>query len=135
MTNEQRERILASYRQCIYSYKRVARELGLTRDQVQQVIVTTANQRRRKQMTSFESNDYRVKKANSAYWDNACIESFFGHLKAELGITHQKKVLNHSEMEQKIKDYIEYYRTKRIQARLAYRTPQEVLLEYQAAPM
>ena len=23
-------------------------------------------------------------------WDNVCIESFFGHLKAELGITHQK---------------------------------------------
>ena len=86
-------------------------------------------------MTSFESNDYRVKKANSVYWDNACIESFFGHLKAELGITHQKKMLNYSEMEQKIKDYIEYYRTKRIQARLAYRIPQEVLLEYQAAPM
>lgn len=65
-------------------------------------------------------------------WDNACIESFFGHLKAELGITHQKKLLSYAEMEQKIRDYIEYYRTKRVQARLAYRTPQEVLLEYQA---
>lgn len=65
-------------------------------------------------------------------WDNACIESFFGHLKAELGITHQKKLLSYTEMEQKIRDYIEYYRTKRVQARLAYRTPQEVLLEYQA---
>ena len=57
-------------------------------------------------------------------WDNACIESFFGHLKAELGITHQKKLLSYAEMEQKIRDYIEYYRTKRVQARLAYRTPQ-----------
>lgn len=69
ITNEQRERILATYRQWIYGYKRLARELGLTRDQVRQVIVTTANQRRRKQMTSFEPNDYRVKKANSAYED------------------------------------------------------------------
>lgn len=67
-------------------------------------------------------------------WDNACAESFFGHLKAELGITHQKKVLSYGETEQKIKDYITYYRTKRVQARLAYRTPQEVLLEYQAGP-
>lgn len=65
-------------------------------------------------------------------WDNACAESFFGHLKAELGITHQKKVLSYTEMEQKIRDYITYYRTKRVQARLAYRTPQEVLLEYKA---
>lgn len=69
ITNEQRERILATYRQWIYGYKRLARELGLTRDQVRQVIVTTANQRRRKQMTSFDPNDYRVKKANSAYED------------------------------------------------------------------
>ena len=69
ITNEQRERILATYRQWFYGYKRLARELGLTRDQVRQVIVTTANQRRRKQMTSFEPNDYRVKKANSAYED------------------------------------------------------------------
>ena len=66
-------------------------------------------------------------------WDNACAESFFGHLKAELGITHQKKVLSYTEMEQRIRDYIAYYRTKRVQARLAYRIPQEVLLEYQAA--
>jgi transposase InsO family protein len=66
-------------------------------------------------------------------WDNACAESFFGHLKAELGITHQKKVLSYTEMERKIKDYIEYYRTKRVQARLAYRTPHEAMLDYQAA--
>lgn len=69
ITNEQRERILATYRPWIYGYKRIARELGLTRDQVRQVVVTTANQRWRKQMTSFEPNDYRVKKANSAYED------------------------------------------------------------------
>lgn len=65
-------------------------------------------------------------------WDNACAESFFGHLKAELGITHQKKVLSYAEMERIIKDYTAYYRTKRIQACLKYRTPQEVMLEYQA---
>ena len=60
-------------------------------------------------------------------------ESFFGHLNAELGITHQKKVLSYTEIEQRVRDYIAYCRTKRVQARLAYRAPQEVLLEYQAA--
>lgn len=69
ITNEQRERILTTYRQWIYGYKRLARELGLTRDQVRQVIVSTTKQRRRKQMTAFNPNDYQVKKANSAYED------------------------------------------------------------------
>ena len=66
-------------------------------------------------------------------WDNACAESFFSHLKSELGITHQKKLLSYGEMERKIKEYIKYYRTKRIQSGLGYRTPQEVMVEYQAA--
>lgn len=64
-------------------------------------------------------------------WDNACAENFFSHLKAELGITHQKKLISHAEMKAKIENYIEYYRTKRIQANLGYRTPQEVLIDYQ----
>jgi len=66
-------------------------------------------------------------------WDNACIESFFGHLKAELGITHQKTTWSYEVTENKIKEYVEYYRTKRIQARLDYRTPQQVLLDYQSS--
>ncbi len=63
--------------------------------------------------------------------DNVRCESIWARM--ELGITHQKKVLSYTEMELKIRDHIAYYRTKRIQARLAYRAPQEVLLEYQAA--
>lgn len=66
-------------------------------------------------------------------WDNACAENFFSHLKAELEITHQKKLLSHEEMKAKIVNYINYYRTKRIQANLGYRTPQEVLIDYQKA--
>lgn len=69
ITNEQRERILAICRPWIYGYGGIVRELGIARDQVRQVVVTTANQRRRKQMASFEPNDYRVKKAHSAYKD------------------------------------------------------------------
>ena len=64
-------------------------------------------------------------------WDNACAENFFSHLKAELGITHQKKLISRAEMTAKIELYIEYYRTKRVQKRLGYRTPQEVFLDYQ----
>ena len=66
-------------------------------------------------------------------WDNACVESFFGHLKAELGITHQKTMWSYEVAEKMIEEYVEYYRTKRIQARLGYRTPQQVLLDYQAS--
>lgn len=69
ITDEQRERILAICRPWIYGYGGTVRELGIARDQVRQVVVTTAHQRRRKQMASFEPNDYRVKKANSAYKD------------------------------------------------------------------
>ena len=69
INNEQRERILTTYRQWVYGYKKLARELGLTRDQVRQVILTATKQRRRKQMSSFSTNDNRVKKANSAYED------------------------------------------------------------------
>lgn len=66
-------------------------------------------------------------------WDNACVESFFGHLKAELGITHQKTTWSYEVAKKTIEEYVEYYRTKRIQARLGYRTPQQVLLDYQAS--
>ena len=69
INDEQRERILATYRPWIYGYKRLARELGLTRDQVRHVILMTGKKRRRKQMTSFDPNDSQVKKANSVYED------------------------------------------------------------------
>ena len=69
INNEQRERILTTYRQWVYGYRKLARELGLTRDQVRQVILTATKQRRRKQMSSFSTNDNRVKKPNSAYED------------------------------------------------------------------
>ena len=69
INNEQKERILTTYRQWVYGYKKLARELGLTRNQVRQVILTATKQRRRKQMSSFSTNDNRVKKPNSAYED------------------------------------------------------------------
>ena len=69
ISNEQRERILATYRQWVYGYKKIARELGLTRNQVRQVILTATKQRQQKQMTSFSPKDSSVMKTNSAYED------------------------------------------------------------------
>ena len=56
-----------------------------------------------------------------------------GILKTQALLAKKGKVLGYAEMERKIKDYIEYYRTKRVQASIAYRTPHEVMLDYQAA--
>ena len=69
INNQLRERILATYCPWVYGYKRIARVLGLTRDQVRQVILTATKQRQQNQMTSFCPNDSQVKKANSAYED------------------------------------------------------------------
>jgi hypothetical protein len=53
----------------VYGYKRTAQALGLTRDQVQQVILTATKHRSGNQMTSFNPNDSRVKSAKSVYED------------------------------------------------------------------
>lgn len=69
INKELRERILAIYCPWVYGYKRTARALGLTRDQVRQVILTATKQKVGNQMKSFNPNDSRVKKANSVYED------------------------------------------------------------------
>ena len=69
INNELRERILATYCPWVYGYKRTAQALGLTRDQVRQVILTATKHRSGNQMTSFNPNDSRVKSAKSVYED------------------------------------------------------------------
>jgi putative transposase len=55
--------------------------------------------------------------------DNACIESFFSHLKTEkLYITQCK---SESEIHQAVEDYIYYYNYQRFQAKLKQRAPIE----------
>lgn len=46
-------------------------------------------------------------------WDNACIENFFRHLKAEMPFFSSPQTLE--EIKQSISNYIHYYNTKRIQ--------------------
>lgn len=46
-------------------------------------------------------------------WDNACIENFFRHLKAEMPFFSSPQTLE--EVKQSISSYIYYYNTKRIQ--------------------
>ena len=46
-------------------------------------------------------------------WDNACIENFFRHLKAERPFFSSPQTLE--EVKQFISKYINYYNTKRIQ--------------------
>lgn len=46
-------------------------------------------------------------------WDNACIENFFRHLKAEMPFFSSPQTLE--EVKQSISNYINYYNTKRIQ--------------------
>lgn len=69
INNEQRERILATYRQWVYGYKKIARELGLTRNQVRHVIISATRKRQQNPMTSFNPNDSRLKHASSVYED------------------------------------------------------------------
>lgn len=46
-------------------------------------------------------------------WDNACIENFFRHLKAEMPFFSSPQTLE--EVKQSLSNYIHYYNTKRIQ--------------------
>ncbi|MGL6009247.1 MAG: IS3 family transposase, partial [Culicoidibacterales bacterium] len=49
-------------------------------------------------------------------WDNACIENFFRHLKAEMPLFSSPQTF--SEVQQSLSDYIQYFNTKRIQSKL-----------------
>ena len=64
ISKEQMEKILTNYRPWIYGYKRLARELGLTRDQVRQVVLTATKSMRRKQMTSSAPKSVNLNETN-----------------------------------------------------------------------
>lgn len=55
--------------------------------------------------------------------DNACIESFFSHLKTEKLYLHQCK--SEAEIHQAVEDYIYFYNYQRFQAKLKQRAPIE----------
>ena len=67
--------------------------------------------------------------------DNASIESFFGHMKSEtfyrlnpserLGLTREKA-------KKIVEAYIRWYNEERIQHSLGYRSPEEVILSFDA---
>ncbi len=60
--------------------------------------------------------------------DNGHMESFFATLKKEE--LYRKTYFSPEEFFQSIKEYIEYYNNSRLHSRLNYRTPKEVLDEY-----
>lgn len=61
--------------------------------------------------------------------DNACIESFFGHLKSES--IYLDPPDNYDDLKLAIKDYIEYYNNDRIQIGLNKMTPIEYRRHYE----
>ena len=63
------------------------------------------------------------------YLDNACIESFFGHLKIESIYLNTPK--NYDELKIMIKDYIDYYNNERIRLGLNKMTPNEYRRHYE----
>jgi len=58
-------------------------------------------------------------------WDNACAESFFATIKAEL--VNRRRWPTRIELREAVFDYIEsFYNTRRVHSSLAYRTPAEI---------
>ena len=65
-------------------------------------------------------------------WDNAAAESFFAALKNEM--YHRQAFPSHAHARFAVADYIEvFYNRQRLHSTLGYRTPFEVLTEYQTA--
>ena len=63
-------------------------------------------------------------------WDNAPQESFFGHMKDEIG--HKvDKISSFEELKAIIDDYMDYYNKDRYQEQLAYLSPNQYLEYYQ----
>lgn len=62
--------------------------------------------------------------------DNAVMEKFFGHLKAEM--FYRKRYETLEELEKNIAVYITYWNTRRIKLRLRGFSPVEYRAEYQA---
>lgn len=61
-------------------------------------------------------------------WDNAPQESFFGHMKDEIG--NLKNVENLEELKEIVDDYMNYYNTERYQYELAKLSPNEYMKYY-----
>lgn len=66
---KQKERILALYQKGRYGYKKLARALGLTRDQVRSVIQTAIRQEIKLTMAKFSPDNENVKHNASVYED------------------------------------------------------------------
>ena len=65
-------------------------------------------------------------------WDNAAAESFFAALKNEM--YHRQAFSSRARARFAVADYIEvFYDRQRLHSTLGYRTPAEVLTEFQAA--
>lgn len=64
-------------------------------------------------------------------WDNAPQESFFGHMKDEIG-EHFKEISSFEKLSGIIDDYIEYYNNDRYQYELAKLSPNEYLEYYKS---
>ena len=90
--------------------------------------------------SQYTSSDFRkhLKKLNvtasmgrtGVCWDNALAESFFGALKNEL--VHRRVFTTRRKARTAIAEYIEvFYNRIRIHSTLGYRTPHEILAEYQ----
>ena len=63
-------------------------------------------------------------------WDNALAESFFGALKNEL--IHRRVFTTRRKARTAIAEYIEvFYNRIRLHSTLGYKTPHEVMTEYQ----
>mgnify|MGYP004519270871 FL=1 len=62
-------------------------------------------------------------------WDNAPQESFFGHMKDEIG-KYIEITSTYEELEKVINDYMDYYNNERYQYKLAKLSPNEYLEYY-----
>ena len=64
-------------------------------------------------------------------WDNACMEHFFGTLKAESGYYNVSRhgLLSYQMMEELITDFIQFYNKDRIQKKLGWKSPKTFSLK------
>ena len=64
-------------------------------------------------------------------WDNACMEHFFGTLKAESGYYNVSRngLLSYKMMEELITDFVQFYNKDRIQKKLGWKSPKTFSLK------
>ncbi|MCR5278571.1 MAG: IS3 family transposase [Lachnospiraceae bacterium] len=56
-------------------------------------------------------------------YDNCIMETFFGRLKNEMHYGHEKEYRSFNEFADAIKEYIDYYNNRRIQAKTKWMPP------------